>query len=434
MTPQTLAARLRDFAHDREQFRTDPSGWVDRVSEEFYRETGIIGPGRSVPLEMGGMWTADQRQEAWSAFIRRRSEAYDAALLEAARAVEATACPSCRSRSRNVLEDVELAGRPGTKRPCADPWHDGPAEAGEATGEAPRCSGEPQTGLLTRMGNVVAEVSRLREAVSPPRAPQADDESRCAICGWPLKAMVSEGCVRGNCSMRPFPEYAYAPERAAREYGPFLDMSRFKNARAVPADAPGAQDELYAALEAVTTRLAERFGTDATNNLDRDVLEPAQALLAAHVPSVTATADASDAQDSIEAAFKAGYHCRWHREQGAYCFDPAMSPGDPDGAFAAWQRLRGEAASAPPAGSDQSEPLITEAEIHDYHYARSMALNKLLMWLCDEREKVEPRSERWIALADTTAELHRLIAHWLAEAQPDGAVPPRDQEGAEPSR
>jgi hypothetical protein len=41
--------------------------------------------------------------------------------------------------------------------------------------------------------------------------------------------------------------------------------------------------------------------------------------------------------EAVEAAFRAGYHCRWHKEQGAYCFDPAMSPGDPDGAFAAWR-------------------------------------------------------------------------------------------------
>jgi hypothetical protein len=49
------------------------------------------------------------------------------------------------------------------------------------------------------------------------------------------------------------------------------------------------------------------------------------ALSAVPVPAPTA-----------EEAFKAGYHCRWHKAQGAYCFDPAMSPGDSDGAFAAW--------------------------------------------------------------------------------------------------
>jgi deoxycytidylate deaminase len=56
-----------------------------------------------------------------------------------------------------------------------------------------------------------------------------------------------------------------------------------------------------------------------------------------------------------EAAFKAGYHCRWHRDQGSYCFDPAMSPGDPDGAYAAWLNQRA-APSDPPAPAASLEP------------------------------------------------------------------------------
>jgi len=31
-------------------------------------------------------------------------------------------------------------------------------------------------------------------------------EDRCPICGWPLKEDVSEGCVKGNCSLRPPPK------------------------------------------------------------------------------------------------------------------------------------------------------------------------------------------------------------------------------------
>ena len=31
------------------------------------------------------------------------------------------------------------------------------------------------------------------------------DESRCRICGWPLKESVEKGCVVGNCSERPPP-------------------------------------------------------------------------------------------------------------------------------------------------------------------------------------------------------------------------------------
>jgi hypothetical protein len=61
---------------------------------------------------------------------------------------------------------------------------------------------------------------------------------------------------------------------------------------------------------------------------------------AAPVPCAASPAD-------LEKAFKAGYHCRWHRQQGLYCFDPAMSPGDPDGAYQAWltwSRATGEGA------------------------------------------------------------------------------------------
>lgn len=50
------------------------------------------------------------------------------------------------------------------------------------------------------------------------RALHVDDESRCAVCGWPLKERVEDGCTRGNCSHRPRPERLYAPERAAREW------------------------------------------------------------------------------------------------------------------------------------------------------------------------------------------------------------------------
>lgn len=45
-----------------------------------------------------------------------------------------------------------------------------------------------------------------------------DDESRCAVCAWPLKASIADGCTRGNCSQRPRAERLYAPARAEREF------------------------------------------------------------------------------------------------------------------------------------------------------------------------------------------------------------------------
>lgn len=35
------------------------------------------------------------------------------------------------------------------------------------------------------------------------------DATRCPVCGWPLRADVTLGCVPGNCSMRPAPLVRY---------------------------------------------------------------------------------------------------------------------------------------------------------------------------------------------------------------------------------
>jgi hypothetical protein len=53
----------------------------------------------------------------------------------------------------------------------------------------------------------------------PPWFDDFDDQTLCAVCGWTLADNADKGCVRGNCSMRPLPERAYAPERANAEYG-----------------------------------------------------------------------------------------------------------------------------------------------------------------------------------------------------------------------
>jgi hypothetical protein len=33
------------------------------------------------------------------------------------------------------------------------------------------------------------------------------DDTRCRVCGWPLHETADDGCVPGNCSMRPRPEH-----------------------------------------------------------------------------------------------------------------------------------------------------------------------------------------------------------------------------------
>ena len=47
--------------------------------------------------------------------------------------------------------------------------------------------------------------------------PQGKDDSRCAVCGWPLDP-EGKMCRRGDCSLRPMPEMARDAARAVREY------------------------------------------------------------------------------------------------------------------------------------------------------------------------------------------------------------------------
>jgi hypothetical protein len=54
---------------------------------------------------------------------------------------------------------------------------------------------------------------------------QLKDVNRCAVCGWPLMKSLDLGCVRGNCSMRPFPKIFYDKERADEEHRGILKVS-----------------------------------------------------------------------------------------------------------------------------------------------------------------------------------------------------------------
>ena len=42
-------------------------------------------------------------------------------------------------------------------------------------------------------------------------------EERCQVCGWPLAERWEDGCVPGNCSMRPRPSPTY--EERSRTFG-----------------------------------------------------------------------------------------------------------------------------------------------------------------------------------------------------------------------
>jgi hypothetical protein len=59
-------------------------------------------------------------------------------------------------------------------------------------------------------------------------------------------------------------------------------------------------------------------------------------------------AEAHKADERIKSAFRAGYHCTWNIDRAEFCFDPAMSPGDPDGAYEAWRAISEKNGSLPP--------------------------------------------------------------------------------------
>lgn len=66
--------------------------------------------------------------------------------------------------------------------------------------------------------------------------------------------------------------------------------------------------------------------------------------------SVDSRADLSVLQVGglTERAFRAGYHCQWSRSERRYIFDPAMTPGDPGGAYRAWLEADGVGTPGPP--------------------------------------------------------------------------------------
>ena len=86
-----LHERLRLFANRSEQSAAER---FESDSEDFYRETGYIAPGRSVPLAMDGVDFDERRRVKWAEWCAEKQRVYTAALREAADAIEsATVAP-----------------------------------------------------------------------------------------------------------------------------------------------------------------------------------------------------------------------------------------------------------------------------------------------------------------------------------------------------
>ena len=78
-------ARLREALLDLIE-REDPrnvSAEYDRIAESFFKETGLFAPGKSIPLAMGLVYTADEeaaRSLKWRGFVNGwHEESFDQA-------------------------------------------------------------------------------------------------------------------------------------------------------------------------------------------------------------------------------------------------------------------------------------------------------------------------------------------------------------------
>jgi hypothetical protein len=63
------------------------------------------------------------------------------------------------------------------------------------------------------------DAARADGTASSPKVMENDDSGRCAACGWLLCDRFEDGCVRGNCCMRPLPTAMYNEARYRREQG-----------------------------------------------------------------------------------------------------------------------------------------------------------------------------------------------------------------------
>lgn len=103
-------------------WKRDPSGQFEKLAEQFYRETGLLAPGKSVPVEM--YQDEAERRQRWDEFTARLSAERDETIREAAAALpapqgeEAAICEllqavsartSERDQARAAIEMLEQA-------------------------------------------------------------------------------------------------------------------------------------------------------------------------------------------------------------------------------------------------------------------------------------------------------------------------------------
>ena len=108
MSEQTeaLKARLADLIarHD-----MGYSERFDADAERFYRETGFMAPGKSVPMAMAGSFSEDEREQAWEVWTAAQSEGYKQLLRDLLANVTALEAEQIAARGQLDTERVMSA-------------------------------------------------------------------------------------------------------------------------------------------------------------------------------------------------------------------------------------------------------------------------------------------------------------------------------------
>jgi hypothetical protein len=60
-------------------------------AERFYRETGYMAPGKSVPMAMAGSFSDEDRHAAWDAWNHRQKQQWQQDMRDVLAVLEATA-------------------------------------------------------------------------------------------------------------------------------------------------------------------------------------------------------------------------------------------------------------------------------------------------------------------------------------------------------
>lgn len=160
-----------------------------------------------------------------------------------------------------------------------------------------------------------AEFKQVKDWVKDRR-----DANRCAVCGWHLADIPSKGCVRGNCSLRPFPDHFYDPARAKAEYSPYLDnhpailalaVSREGAARSeAPVRASGEPQNHLLIIKRVVVEMLNIYGITFTDANSRDIAVDSwawQFAVAATSPSDAGARPPQDAKDISEIVSSYGF-------------------------------------------------------------------------------------------------------------------------------